>query len=596
MQSSSTSPPSCLSSHRHHHRPVSLLMPKKRFTAQYSKPQSTVHPSLQSPATASSASSTNSLSSPPRFLHPRDAFARLPLLTTHNINLYRKIDNDASPTVNDLISTLRKSSVQTNAPVPSTITSKTLPPQIRHLLSQPETPGPKPRARDRRRFDANGHRIPAGPAPPSSWLQSRHASTTLTPRRGDGRTFPNDVRCLPGLGDGDGGDRGKRLQDMCLRAMARDWEYIHDFERNNLADLLVGLRMLLLSYIAVYGPEEGVGFDGLKSLLVHPNSEKDSEDWETINPGDHNEGFFRLDLSGAIGRSVSFKQLTELISKPSTTAITPSSQLSTDLDLSWEESFTRSLSPPLPHLTHLSLSHPPQSISWPRFLTFASNIPTLTHLSLAFWPVPSLTPNARTAVVTSRFGKEIQYGGTGFYSHTLDNDFREASDVLRRVAGRLYGLEYLDLTGCGEWLRALRWEGHLGEGAGIDWGNQWVKLHTLKLTSGLDLNEESEYSDVVSFVQAYKEVVATEECLRWWMRDARGGRAGEGRKAWIGVVKDDLQQYENLWQGEGTQERKRKALDALKEKGGGSQGWRSPIVFDDGLAASLVERRSLWEH
>ncbi|KAN0104344.1 hypothetical protein V8E51_010089 [Hyaloscypha variabilis] len=537
-------------------------MPKKRFMPQYSKPQSTVHPSLQSPATASSSSSTNHI--------------------------------DAPPTVNDLISTLRKSSLQTNAPAPSTITTKTLPPQIRHLLSEPETPGPKPRARDRRRFDANGQRIAAGPAPPKSWLQNRHASTTLAPRRGDGRTFPNDVRCLPGLGERGRGERGKRLQDMCLRAMARDWEFIHEYERNNLADLPVGVRMLLLSYIAVYGPEEGVGFEGLKSLLVHPVSENEDEDWERTSPGEHNEGFFRLDISGAIGRSVSFKQLTELILKSSPTAIPSSSQPPADLDLSWEESFTRSLSPPIPHLTHLSLSHPPQSISWPRFLTFASHIPTLTHLSLAFWPVPSLTPNARTAVVTSRFGKDIQYGGTGFYSHTLDNDFREASDVLRRVAGKLYGLEYLDLTGCGEWLRALRWEGNVGEGAGIDWGSQWVKLHTLKLSSGLELREESEYSDVVAFVQAYKEVVATEECLRWWMRDSKVGRAGGGRRAWIWVVKDDLQEYEELWQGEGTQERKRKALDALKEKGGGTQGWRSPIVFEDGLTDAILQR-SLWE-
>ncbi|KAE9363128.1 hypothetical protein N431DRAFT_564740 [Stipitochalara longipes BDJ] len=414
-------------------------MPKKRFTSQYSKPQSTVHPSLQSPATASSTSSTN--------------------------------HNDAPPTVNDLISTLRKSSVQTNALAPSTTTTKTLPPQIRHLLSQPETPGPKPRARDRRRFDANGRRIPAGPAPPRSWLQNRHASSTLTPRRGEGRTFPNNVRHLPGLGEGDAGGKGKRLQDMCLRAMARDWEYIQEYERNNLADLPVGVRMLLISYIAVYGPEEGVGFEGLKNLLLHPASENEDEDWEGVNPEDHNEGFFRLDLSGAIGRSVSFKQLTELILKPTPATIASSSHTSPNLDLSWEESFTRGLSPPIPHLTHLSLSHPPHSISWPRFLAFTANIPTLTHLSLAFWPVPSLTPNARTAVVTSRFGKDIQYGGTGFYSHTLDNDFREASDVLRRVAGRLYGLEYLDLTGCGEWLRALRWEGDVGEGAGIDWGS-----------------------------------------------------------------------------------------------------------------------------
>ena len=381
---------------------------------------------------------------------------------------------------------------------------------------------------------------------------------------------------------------------MCLRTMARDWEFIQEYERNNLADLPVGIRMLLLSFIAAYGPEEGVEFEGLKNLLLHPASETENENWEEeTNGGEQNERFFRLDLSGAIGRSVSFKQVTELVQKPSLSTKHPE-----DFDLSWEDSLTRSLSPPIPHLTHLSLSHPPHSISWPRFLAFSRHIPTLTHLSLAFWPVPSLTPNAKTAVVTSRFGKDIQYGGTGFYSHSLDNDFREAGDVLRRLAGRLYGLEYLDLTGCAEWLRALRWTGDAGEGGGIDWGGQWVKLHTLKLFSGLDLKEESEYSDVVGFVQGYKEALATEECLAWWKRKGHeSGESGGKRVKWVDVVKDGLQQYDELWHGEGAQERKRKTLDTLKEKGIGSlhQGWRSPIVFEDEVNEGVVERRSVWE-
>ena len=402
--------------------------------------------------------------------------------------------------------------------------------------------------------------------------------------------FPSDVDHLPGLAqDGERLGKGRRLQDMCLRIMAREWDYVKEYERNNLADLPVGVRMLLLSYIAVYGPEEGVGFEALRNLLIHPTSEPEAGDEEEQRVGaEHNEGFFRLDVSGAIGRSVNFKQLTDLVQKP-----TPPSEDQFDFDLSWEESLTRNLSPPIPHLTHLSLSHPPNTISWPRLLAFTRHIPTLTHLSLAFWPVPSLTPNAKTAVVTSRFGKDVQYGGTGFYSHSLDNDFREASDVLRRLAGRLYGLEELDLSGCGEWLRALRWMGDVGEGAGLDWGSQWIKLRTLKLFSGVKLEEESEYSDVVAFVQAYKEALATAECLAWWMRKPKG----EGkRNTWVDVVKDDLEEYEALWHGDGTQERKRKTLDALKMKNA-EEGWRSPIVFEDEGAAmeGLVERISVWE-
>jgi len=61
-------------------------------------------------------------------LTPLHAPTPFSLLSTHNVNLYCNIDNDATPTVSHLISTLRKSSVQTNASTPSTITTKTLPP------------------------------------------------------------------------------------------------------------------------------------------------------------------------------------------------------------------------------------------------------------------------------------------------------------------------------------------------------------------------------------------------------------------------------------------------------------------------------------
>lgn len=54
---------------------------------------------------------------------------------------------------------------------------------------------------------------------------------------------------------------------MCLREMARHWEYVREYEKNNLADLPTGMRMKLLSYIAVYGPDDGVGFEGSVSLL-----------------------------------------------------------------------------------------------------------------------------------------------------------------------------------------------------------------------------------------------------------------------------------------------------------------------------------------
>lgn len=219
----------------------------------------------------------------------------------------------------------------------------------------------------------------------------------------------------------------------------------------------------------------------LKNILVLPTQE-DGETAE-FDSEEHNEAFFRLDVSGALGHSITFKQLIELIQKPEQThEVIP--------DLSWEESISRSLTSPIPTLTHLSLSHPSPAIQWSRLIAFAKHTPALTHLSLAFWPVPSLNPNAGTTVMASRYAKDVPYGGTNYYSHSLDGDFREAAEVLRRLAAKLYNLEYLDVTGCADWVRALRWVGS-GDDAdrSIDWGTQWVKLHTLKAQSGLTLSD-----------------------------------------------------------------------------------------------------------
>ncbi|KAF8851645.1 hypothetical protein BDZ45DRAFT_601132 [Acephala macrosclerotiorum] len=493
-------------------------MPKKRFTAQYSKPQSTVHPSLSSASSSSSSAH-------------------------HNVQ----------PSVNDLISSLRKSQLSSGpTSSPTTITTPTLPPQIRHLLAQPETPSPRPRGRQIRRHDASGRRLPAGPAPPQSWLDSsRHAQPG--PRgRGQRRVYPTDVDHLPGLPTGEG--KPGRLVDMCLRNMARDWEFIHEYEKYNLVGLPSRLRMALLSAIAVHGPDDGVGFEGLKNLLVLPEQEDGAT--PEFDAGEHNDSFFRLDVTSAMGHSLSFKQLTELIQKPE-----PRTDIT--IDLSWEESISQSLSPPLPRLTHLSLSYPSTSISWPRLLAFTKHIPTLTHLSLAFWPVPSLTPNAKTAVMSSRFAKDIQYGGTNYYSHSLDNDFTEAAEVLRRLAAKLYGLGYLDLTGCADWVRALRWAGDGSEGdRGVDWGTQWVKLRTLKVHSGLALSDGSPYADIVHLIQSHKEALATQEMLSWWMHPPSNRPK---RKVWIDVEKDDWKAYAHLWTSDSEEDkRKRNALNSLE--------------------------------
>lgn len=108
----------------------------------------------------------------------------------------------------------------------------------------------------------------------------------------------------------------------------------------NLIDLPTRLRMLLLSEIAVYGPNEGIGYEGLRYLIIRPaiddadGTDSYASNTTDFNPASHNEGFYRLDLSGAIGNSVSFKQLVELVLKPETPPASENEQLS------WEDTLT----------------------------------------------------------------------------------------------------------------------------------------------------------------------------------------------------------------------------------------------------------------
>ncbi|KAH8804940.1 hypothetical protein F5884DRAFT_432500 [Xylogone sp. PMI_703] len=479
-------------------------MPKKRFQGQYSKPQSTVHPSL---ASASSASASH---------------------------------NNAGPTVNDLIVNLRKSQLTPdNLRTASPVVTRTLPPNVRQLLAQPETPAPTPRARTRPRFDENGRRLPSGPPPPRSWLSgSRHAPESMKTYSNE-RLYPHDIEHLPGLPDSEDGEMG--LRNMCLRHMARNWDFIKVYESNNLADLPTALRIRLMSYIALYGPEEGIGHDGLKNLVLIPSENEQEEEFiEHQNPGESNYDFYRLDLSGSVGRSVTFKQLSDLVRQDTTAE-------ADDMTESWEKSMPRSLDAPIPHLTHLSLSHPPPNISWTRFLAFSKLVPTLTHLSLAYWPPPCLTPNALTTVMTSPNAPTVQYGGTNIYSYTLDNDFTEAALILKRLATALYGLVYIDLDGCCEWSPALRL--HTAKSSqGIDWRVQWPLLKTINLRSGWELDASSSLQDMLQVRKANDEANSMQSYL---------AKLRQGQQ-WVEVNKEDLEaKYNHLWTSDADRQKRR---------------------------------------
>ncbi|KAI4865117.1 hypothetical protein F4820DRAFT_308558 [Hypoxylon rubiginosum] len=473
-------------------------MPKKRHQSKYSKP-----PSVAPPILSTSSSSR---------AHPEQH----------------------ERSVNQLLADLRRHGIRNNGNNNNNsfaVNTPTVPPSIRQILQIPETPAPAPRRPQRR--DANGRRAPPGPPPPRSWVslaQSCHAPADLAAAAAGGagriQHWPLPGAYIPGAGS---------LIDQVLRRMALDWEQQRRWNRFYLYTLPSRLRTALLGYVSEYH-EPGLSAGDLRLVLGGPADEElarygvEQPDLASLN-GD----VFCLDLAGSAGKSVTVRELGELLFPPKAVA-------EVDLQDSWDTS--EPVSGPaklLPNLTQLSLAIDPgttSSVSWKQLLALAGKLPTLTHLNLSGWPEPSLTPNAKFAKVASPLtGRSIQYGGTGPYSHTLDSDWSEAIQVLNRLSKSLYSLEYLDLTGCGDWFPAL-----MKESDGdftidfVDWVGNWGKITMLRLRSGYALPEthatRGQYQRIADWIEA---ATAVEKHIRTQ-------RYGKGR--WMTVEKDTLSEYE----------------------------------------------------
>lgn len=176
---------------------------------------------------------------------------------------------------------------------------------------------------------------------------------------------------------------------------------------------------------------------------------------------------------------------------------------------SWEEELkAETLLPSIvpvrfPHLTRLSLAKPGNWASWPQLLSISANLTSLTHLSLAYWPTPSLTPNATTASMVNSLTKPVDLGGTSMYSE-LEDDWHEAANILRRLSNKTYRLQWLDLEGC-SWIKALTWKapvsspsstrrlantwmhpdsGEMSDFDGPDWMGSWRQITYLNVSQG----------------------------------------------------------------------------------------------------------------
>lgn len=309
-----------------------------------------------------------------------------------------------------------------------------------------------------------------------------------------------------------------------MRKMLLDWEYQRSYNLYYLYSLPDRVRMALISYLST-SYEPGLSLSDLKILILPQSPDgDDAQGYEAEpppSPSSWNEGITHLDLSTSAGRSIKLRELSNLLFPAQSDTATP-------LLESWDTPEDILVHRPLlPNLTHLSLAASPETssvVSWKQLLAFSTHLPTLTHLSLAYWPIPSLTPNAVAAKVVTTQGQTVQYGGTNPYSHSLDDDWSEVILILRKLSQSLYCLEYLDLTGCAPWFRALTASVALESGHRdkVDWVGDWGKIENLVLTTGYSPPKRDE----VSKVEKYRELIDTAKSTE---RAIRARRAGRGR-------------------------------------------------------------------
>lgn len=281
------------------------------------------------------------------------------------------------------------------------------------------------------------------------------------------------------------------------------------------------MREALLIYITWYGEEKCLDFKSFK-ILFQPEG-NDTAEWEDVR---------FLDLAGLLNEGLTISDIGKCLKRIPTNipedleALTLSNpspkgkeKATAEVADSWEEEADDDTAGPddspttsanmlpaqltTPHFTNLSrlsLAHAGTCASWPDLLKLSPNLNKLTHLSLAYWPRPTLTPNAATTSMVSNYGR-VSLGGTPFYSD-LDDDFHEACNILRRFSINTYSLQWLDLEGC-TWIKALTWHSastpvygynvvtHAADtwnihhtAPGPDWTDAWRRITYLNVFQG----------------------------------------------------------------------------------------------------------------
>ena len=473
------------------------------------KPQSSLHPSLQSSSGSSAQHGRHSTGTP-----------------------------YVTQSVNELIDHLRRSQVTIDGQQHHhrrTSNMATVHPSLRSILDVPATPPPRPRPGHRSVGPTRTRRVP-GPPAPESWLITGSIHAPRTERHKDPAAF--SVACrrtsqqtstLPG---GVFPLEGS-LQDVILKTMAKNWQKHLEYDGLYLSSAPTRLKEVLLSYIAIIGGK--IPVESVRYLFPQVNDLQSAE--MTTHHEDDVSEVRRLDLTNALDVDLSMKQITKvLLSTCDSREIQNNVGISmaygnaprtqeVSLPESWEEAaelemgvnptvepVTTAIRPALPtllrfrKLSHLSLAISPTAhavriiASWRALLSLAPHLSRLSSLSLAFWPSPTLKPHAATTYATiqnplSKALPPIPYGGSDMFT-AHDGNWAEAAGILRRLSRALYCLRWLNLTGCGQWFDALIWEGttdlemhNLKIGTartavGPEWNGAWRDIEQIGLGVG----------------------------------------------------------------------------------------------------------------
>lgn len=490
-------------------------MPKKRKSSAFPKPTTPIHPSLSSSPSASRGHHHHHI---PHSLHST------PTTTGNLVNdlIQRQRLSFASPTPKVTEPSLSRSGL---------IQAQTLPPSLDAILQGPDDLLPDP-GLTHRRLRRTAGRGPAGPPPPSSWLQQgdhhpqkqvKNSSAEDEFFRYGGSKGYAPIDPLPGLSLPD----ERSLEFQTLKSIAIRWEWHMQHNQDNLASLPMKTKERILYFMAKYN-HGTMTRAGLETLFF---GDSELEDLAVA------ENLTHLDLGTSIDSDCSLDDLRDIFVKKSH-YVSAFNQEDDDLMIpdAWDapeaNSITHHQLPSFWFLTHLSLARPAKAC-WVSLLHLVPHLKALTHLSLAYWPPPSSRPI-----------KNDEEGGAPFYlqSRISGNGPYEAPNILRRLSRATYCLKWLDLTGCCGWFWALQCAG------GPDWARSWRGIQMVKAGQDQlpDLDMKSGVNYYIDYQKAQKgildqkmvrEQVAQDETVgaKQWLRISE----------WIWYVKS-LQKLEML--------------------------------------------------